>query len=141
MGSLCPCSASLTSEFPDFREKLPNLSLWPLLLLFSLGTTDKNLALVLLPFRYFCTLRASPQTFSSPDQAAPALCQELFPPALSFCSPCFPLNEAHSWPHHSHVPHSQVVVCTTLSMDLNVVHVRQLCAALPGGSIINGTRL
>lgn len=44
-------------------------------------------SLVLLPLRYFHTWMAFPQTFSSPDQAAPALCQELFSPALSFCSP------------------------------------------------------
>lgn len=62
----CQGSVSLTLKcFLMFRTKLLSFSLWPLPLVFSLGTTDRNLALVLLPFGYFYTLMAFPQTFSS----------------------------------------------------------------------------
>lgn len=80
VGSLCQGSASLTLKFPDVQDKAPKFLL--VALVFSLGTTDRNLALILLPFSYFCALMAFPQTCSPPDHCARSCSHQHSPPAL-----------------------------------------------------------
>lgn len=137
-----------------FKRKLLHFALWLLSLILSLGITEKSMALSSLhfPFRDLYTWMKSFQSFSYADKAARrSTVQRVFPPALSFCPSWLPLKQAWvpllaTWkPCANFSQLLKAVVYTDRlgqvmpSLFLNINHVRQLCVALPRGSIINGT--
>ena len=75
LGNLCQCLITLTGKkcFLMFRGNLLCFCLCPLLLVMSLGTTGRSLALSAMypPFRYICW--DPPWAFSSPCWTIPAL--------------------------------------------------------------------